>query len=65
MGLIRVHFLDKGAEERGWEEQGPLHWPGPELCILLLRSHLIETAAALLTARQTCCGCHPALCFVK
>lgn len=27
MGLIRVHFLDKGAEERGWEEQGPLHWP--------------------------------------
>lgn len=24
MGLIRVHFLDKGAEERDWEEQGAL-----------------------------------------
>lgn len=23
MGLISVHFLGKGAEEREWEEQGP------------------------------------------
>lgn len=56
MGLISVHFLGKGAEEREWEEQGPLHWPCPELCILLLRSHLIEAAAVLLTARQTAVG---------